>query len=90
MRIVTKDGEGLTIITEVEPSVTDPAGSCPAIAATYRIVADHTGPTLALVPIGQPVRISSDEFNQVRTIYTVPKNVGQVVKVPKGSDILFY
>lgn len=48
--VYVKDGEDVTVIARLEPSVFDPNQSYD-VAQTYRVVANSFGPTLELMPL---------------------------------------
>lgn len=56
-----KDGDTISIIATVGPSVYDPAATIEAVAQSYRVVANFNGqPVLALVPLKDiPVALSA-------------------------------
>lgn len=49
--LMVEDGDTISIIAKLEPSVSDPALSVPGVAQSYRVVANSFGPTLTLVPL---------------------------------------
>ena len=67
MRIDVRDGSELVVIAQVDaPSVQDPLNLIGGIARAFRIVASKRGDgTLELVPIGGPIKVSSDELAQI-------------------------
>jgi hypothetical protein len=64
--IYLKDGEVLGVVVEVGLSVSDPTFEFPAVAQSYRVVANSSGPILELVPLGkEPVRLRPEEITQL-------------------------
>jgi hypothetical protein len=53
--IYVKDGEDISIIATLSPSVSDPCGDYPAVAQTFRVIANSFGPTLTLIPLRSEV-----------------------------------
>ena len=49
--LYVRDGENISIVVVLDPSVHDPAGTVPAIGQSYRVVANSFGPVLQLVPL---------------------------------------
>jgi len=63
MEILVNDNDTLTIVVKINPTVADPIGDYPAIAASYRIVAslgNISNPTLELVRLGAVVPLRSE------------------------------
>lgn len=50
-RVILEDGDTLSIIVRLPPSLFDPANLIPAVGQRFRVVADVYAPTLALVPL---------------------------------------
>lgn len=63
--IFVEDGETVIVIAKTPgPTVYDPCDLHPYVSQAYRVVADRTSPTLALLPLTtRPVRVSNDEVN---------------------------
>lgn len=61
--VYLKDGDNLSIIVNLEPSVWDPAGEYPAISQSFRVVANGFGQTLELVPLAaNPTLLTQDNY----------------------------
>jgi hypothetical protein len=61
--IYVKDGEDISIIATLSPTVGDPSGEYPAVAQTFRVIANSFGPTLTLVPLRSDVtRLTNEMF----------------------------
>jgi hypothetical protein len=64
MEILVNDNDTLTIVAKIDLNVADPMGDYPAIAASYRIVANLgniSNPTLELVRLGAVVPLLRSE-----------------------------
>lgn len=99
MKVIrVKDGEDISILAELQPSVADPVLAIPAVAQTFRVIANSFGPTLSLTALtSRPVEMAGppllpNEYGEetVKTVYTVPLHCGQVVEVPEGTEVRFY
>jgi hypothetical protein len=64
--LYVKDGDNLSIIVKLDPSVSDPALFVPAIAQTYRVVANSFAPILKLVPLADKPTLLTE----------LPENIG--------------
>jgi chromosome segregation ATPase len=58
------DGQTLVVYAKAPITVSDPADEFPIVAQVYRVVADRVGPTLSLIPISSPVRITQKEARE--------------------------
>jgi hypothetical protein len=64
-RIILKDGDNLSIISENELSVADPAGQWPGIVRSFRLVKNaHPCPFLELVPVSFATLLSAEQFRK--------------------------
>jgi hypothetical protein len=66
--IFVKDGDSLLVFAEIDrPSVMDPCGNYSHVVESYRVVAQLTGPTLVLVPVGEgPVEVAEADVNRLK------------------------
>jgi len=83
--IFIEDGDTIVVIAKTfGPTVSDSADAHPYVSKAYRVVADRSGPTLALVPLGErATRVSQVEIDQ----FEARKNRESVVQnnVTSGS-----
>ena len=64
--IFVNDGDTISVIAHASgPTVSDPADLFPYVTQAYRVVADRSGPTLALVPLGaKPSCVAQGQIDQ--------------------------
>jgi hypothetical protein len=55
-----KDGDTISVIVKLDPSATDPSLQIPAVANSYRVVANSFGPKLELVPLSDKITCLSE------------------------------
>jgi len=64
MIVYVKDGQDISVIAELGPSVYDPAGIKTGVAQTFRVIANSFGPNLKLVPLVDKVTILTGELRR--------------------------
>lgn len=58
-----RDGDSLSVVVALEPSVFDPMLTCAYMSQSYRVVANSFGKVLELVPLAkQPVFLNEMKF----------------------------
>ena len=62
--VVVKDGDSIVVFAKTPLSVGDPKDVFPYVAQAYRVVADRYQPTLSLIPVSEPVRVSAFDVAQ--------------------------
>jgi hypothetical protein len=63
-QVVVKDGDSIVVFAKTPLSVGDPKDVFTYVAQAYRVVADRYQPTLTLVPVSEPVRVSAFDVAQ--------------------------
>lgn len=58
--ITVQDGDTIGVIVRMQPSVCDPALAKAAVAQSYRVVSNSSGPVLTLVPLANTPRVITD------------------------------
>ena len=65
--VILEDGDTLSVIAQLQPSLSDMANTVAAVAQRYRIVADVCAPTLALVPLNEkPGKLSLGQLSECK------------------------
>jgi len=63
--VILEDGDTLSVVAKLPPSLSDMANSVAAVAQRYRVVADVVTPTLSLVVLNEkPGKLSFEELSE--------------------------
>jgi hypothetical protein len=65
--LFVKDGDNISIVVLLDPTIHDPAAIYPAVAQTFRVVANSHGPTLELVSLAPDPALLTEVPNDYTT-----------------------